>query len=94
MSYVTVKDLRPACLEPVNQLPTPVYCDGIVFYRENRDTESLMFIDFLPRGVYVIAQEFNVDRPGIYSSGMVEAASSYSPQYNVHSAGSMITSNP
>ncbi|MDE5970813.1 MAG: hypothetical protein K2G74_08315, partial [Muribaculaceae bacterium] len=94
LSYVTVKDLRPACLEPVDQLPIPVYCDGIVFYRETRNTESLMFIDFLPRGVYVIAQEFNVDRPGIYSAGMVEAASSYAPQYNVHSAGSLITSKP
>ena len=94
LSYVTVKDLRPACLEPVNQLPEPVFCDGIAFYRENRNTESLMFVDFLPRGVYVVAQEFNVDRPGVYSSGMAEAASSYSPQYNVHSSGAAVIVEP
>lgn len=94
LSYVTVKDLRPACLEPVNQLPETVYNDGVVFYRENRDTRSLMFIDFLPRGVYVIAQEFNVDRPGVYSSGTAEVSSSYAPRYTAHSSGAVIVARP
>lgn len=94
LSYVTVNDLRPACIEPVNQLPETVLSDGIAFYRENRDTRSLMFIDFLPRGVYVIAQEFNVDRPGIYSSGTAEVASAYAPAYSVHSGGTTVISRP
>ncbi len=49
MSYVVVNDKRAAGLEPKEQLPTPVYSDGLCFYRENRDSHTNLFIDFLPK---------------------------------------------
>ena len=91
MDYVTVVDNRAATLEPVVQTPRPVYCDGIVFYLENRDAATNLFIDYLPKGQYVIEYEMNVNNAGSYSSGIATIQSQYTPEMTAHSAGMALT---
>ncbi|MDE6316851.1 MAG: hypothetical protein K2L73_00440 [Muribaculaceae bacterium] len=93
MDYVTLVDNRAATFEPVVQTPRPVYCDGIVFYLENRDAATNLFINRLPKGQYVIEYEMNVNNEGEYSSGIATIQSQYAPEMTAHSAGLGLTVN-
>ncbi len=87
MDYVTVVDNRAATMEPVIQTPRPVYCDGLVFYLENRDAATNLFISRLTKGQYIIEYEMFVNNAGVYSSGIATVQSQYTPEMTAHSAG-------
>lgn len=91
MSYVVVNDKRAAGLEPKEQLPTPVYSDGLCFYRENRDSHTNLFIDFLPKGTYMLEYELFASQAGVFSSGVAQIQSQYNPLNVAHSAGAEVT---
>lgn len=94
MDYVTIVDERPACFEPVEQLPQPIFAEGIYFYRENRDSSTRIFIDHLPKGVYVLSYDMWVNNAGLFANGIATVQSQYAPQLTAHSAGSQLTVNP
>ncbi len=87
MDYVAIIDDRPACLEPVEQLPSPIYAEGLCFYRENRDSSTRIFINRLPKGTYVLEYEMWVNNAGVFTSGIATAQSEYAPQFTAHSSG-------
>ena len=91
MQYVAVKDERPACLEPVEQISGYEYKDGIGFYRETRTSDTNLFIGYLPKGDFIITYDCFVDRPGVYSEGIATAQSQYAPVFTAHSAGALIS---
>lgn len=90
LDYVTIVDERPACFEPESQLPTPLYADGICFYRENRDSSTRLFIDSLPKGVYVLTYDVLVNNAGTFTSGIATIQSQYAPAMTARSAGSLL----
>ena len=91
MDYVAVVDSRGACLEPVEQLPAPIFSEGICFYRENRDSSTDMFITHLPKGTYRISYEMYVNNAGTFSAGVASIQSQYAPALSAHSAGNTLT---
>ncbi len=91
MDYVAIIDERAACFEPVEQLPRPIYTEGIYFYRENRDAETNIFVNRLPKGVYILNYELYANNTGAYASGIASIQSQYAPALSAHSAGSVIT---
>lgn len=91
MDYVAIIDDRGACLEPVEQLPEPLYSEGICFYRENRDSATNMFITHLPKGVYRLSYEMYVNNAGTFSAGIASAQSQYAPALSAHSSGTALT---
>jgi len=91
MDYVAIIDDRGACLEPVEQLPEPMYSEGICFYRENRDNATNMFITHLPKGTYRLSYEMYVNNAGTYSAGIASAQSQYAPALSAHSSGTTLT---
>jgi len=93
LSYVVIEDLRAAGLEPAEQLPTPIVAEGLYFYRENRDSQTNIFIDFLPRGTYRLAYELFASQAGSFASGVAQIQSQYNPIVSAHSAGSIIKIN-
>ena len=92
MDYVTIIDNRPACFEPVEQMPAPLYAEGLRFYRENRDASTRIFIDHLPKGTYILTYDVWVNNAGQYTSGIATAQSQYAPRYSAHSGGGLIFS--
>lgn len=90
LSYVVIEDLRAAGLEPAEQLPTPILAEGLYFYRENRDSQTNIFIDFLPRGTYRLAYELFASQSGSFASGAAQVQSQYNPIVSAHSAGSIL----
>ena len=91
MDYVVITDDRPACLEPVEQLPSPIFSEGLCFYRENRDASTRIFIDRLPKGVYLLTYDLWVNNAGTFTTGIATAQSQYAPRYTAHSAGGEMT---
>lgn len=91
MSYVVVTDPRAAGLEPVEQLPTPVWSEGLLFYRENRNSSTNLFIERLPKGTYRLEYELFAGQSGTFSSGVASIQSLYNPLQTAHSAGATLT---
>ena len=90
MDYVAIIDDRGACFEPVEQLPQPLYAEGICFYRENRDEATNIFVTHLPKGIYRLSYELYVNNAGQYSAGVASIQSQYAPALSAHSAGAII----
>lgn len=90
MEYLAITDNRAACLEPVEQLPKPIYSQGICFYRENRDSATNLFVTNMPKGTYMLEYEMWVNNAGTFSSGIATIQSQYAPQLSAHSSGSTL----
>ncbi len=91
MDYVAIIDNRGACLEPAEQIPTPIYSEGICFYRENRDSYTNIFITHLPKGTYRLSYEMYVNNAGTFSAGIASAQSQYAPALSAHSSGTTLS---
>lgn len=91
LEYVTVIDQRPASFEPVEQLPGWVWNGGAGFYRENRNTETRLFIDYLRKGTYQITVEMTASVAGEFTSGIATVQSQLAPAITAHSAGVRLT---
>lgn len=94
MDYVVINDKRAAGLEPASQLPEPIWAEGLCFYRENRDSQTNIFIDHLPKGTYRLSYELFAAQAGDFTSGAAQAQSQYNPRIAAHSAGAKITIAP
>lgn len=90
MDYVAISDERAACFEPVEQLPSPIFSEGLCFYRENNDETTNIFISNMPKGTYLLSYEMWVNNAGTFSSGIATIQSQYAPQLTAHSSGSII----
>ncbi len=90
IDYLAITDQRAACLEPADQLPEPIWSEGVCFYRENLDTETRIFIDRLRKGTYILTYEMWVNNAGSYASGIATAQSQYAPELTAHSSGSRL----
>ena len=90
MQYMAITDERAACFEPVEQMPRPIYSEGLCFYRENRDEQTNIFIDFLPKGTYVLEYELFASQAGEFASGVAQVQSQYNPVNTAHSEGARI----
>lgn len=90
MDYVVINDKRAAGLEPASQLPEPIWAEGLCFYRENRDSQTNIFINHLPKGTYRLSYELFAAQAGEFTSGAAQAQSQYNPRIAAHSAGARI----
>ncbi len=91
MDYVAITDDRAACFEPVEQLPAPIFNEGIYFYRENRDAATNIFVTHLPKGTYLLTYELYTNNSGKFTSGIASIQSQYAPSLSAHSAGDIIS---
>lgn len=90
LSNITITDNRPAALVAVNQLSGYAFKGGLWMYRENRNSQVNYYIDYLPKGVYLIEDEYNVNNPGTFTSGTAVVTSAQSPDLTAHSAGTVL----
>ena len=81
---------RAACFEPVEQLPRPIYSEGICFYRENRDSATNIYVTHMPKGTYLLEYEMFVNNAGTFSSGVATLQCQQAPQLTAHSAGAIL----
>lgn len=87
MDFVSLKDERAACMEPVQQLSGYVWKNGLGYYQAPGDASTLFFMDHLRKGTYVIEYEVYVDRVGTYQAGTATVQSVYAPEFGSHTEG-------
>jgi uncharacterized protein YfaS (alpha-2-macroglobulin family) len=85
VEYVHLKDQRGSGTEPVNVLSGYRFRDGLAYYESTRDTASHFFIDYLPKGTYVIEYSTRVQHRGEYQTGIATLQCMYAPEFNSHS---------
>ena len=98
MQYVTIKDNRAACFEPVDKTSGYQFSDSniknrqsIGYYNDIKDTENRIMIYFLPKGSHVITYDVYVTNSGEFCTGLAEVTCEYAPQFTAHAAGDIIS---
>ncbi len=87
LEYVHLKDMRAACLEPLDVLSGYQWQGGLGYYQTTQDAATSFFFDRLPRGTYVFEYPVFVTTSGNYSNGISTLQCMYAPEFAVHSEG-------
>jgi len=90
LDFVALKDLRAACLEPVNQLSGCQWKEGVCYYQTIKDASTQFFFSYLPKGTYVFEYECWANSGGEYSSGIASLQCQYAPEFVSHTGGERI----
>lgn len=87
MEFVHLKDMRAAGFEPINVLSQYRWQDGLGYYESTRDLATHFFIDYLPRGTFVLEYPLVVAYRGDFSTGIATLQCMYAPEFSSHSQG-------
>jgi len=88
--YVCLRAPRPAAAEPVRQLSGYHWQNGIGYYQAMHDASTEFFMDKLPRGTYVIEEDWLMSRDGNYLLPPARLTCLYAPEYQSQTAGEKI----
>jgi len=94
LEYVQLKDMRAACLEPVNVLSGYRWQDGLGYYETTQDASTSFFFDRLPKGSYVFEYPVFVTTAGNFSNGISTLQCMYAPEFAAHNEGIHIQVEP
>jgi Bacterial Alpha-2-macroglobulin MG10 domain/Alpha-2-macroglobulin family/MG2 domain len=87
MEYVHMKDMRAACMEPVNVLSEYKWQGGLGYYETTKDAATNFFFNWLPKGTYVFEYVLFVTHTGNFSNGITTIQCMYAPEFTSHSEG-------
>ena len=87
MEYVHMKDMRGACMEPVNVLSQYKWQGGLGYYESTKDASTNFFFSWIPKGTYVFEYPLFVTHTGTFSNGVTTIQCMYAPEFTSHSEG-------
>lgn len=87
MEYVHMKDMRAACMEPVNVISEYKYQGGLGYYESTKDASTNFFFNWLARGTYTFEYPLFVTHAGNFSNGITNIQCMYAPEFSSHSEG-------
>ncbi len=87
MEYIHMKDMRAACMEPVNVISEYKWQGGLGYYESTKDASTNFFFGWLPRGTYVFEYPMFVTHSGNFSNGITTIQCMYAPEFTSHSEG-------
>lgn len=87
MEFVQLKDMRAACLEPIETLSGMKWQNKAYYYQSTLDASTNFFFDHLPKGTYVFEYSVYATRSGEYSNGITSIQCMYAPEFVSHTAG-------
>ena len=90
MEFVHLKDLRASGFEPMDVISGYQWRTGLSYYQSTKDLATHFFIDYLPRGKFVIEYPVTVAQAGAYSEGLASLQCMYAPEFNDHSQGQRV----
>jgi len=89
-SFMHLKDMRAAGLEPVDVLSTYKWQDGLGYYQSTKDVATHFFFDEISQGTYVFEYDLRVNNPGNFSNGISQLQSMYAPEFKVQTEGTRV----
>lgn len=90
VEFFHLQDTRGSGLEPANVLSGYRYQGGLGFYEQTGDVATHWFIEFAPKGNYILEYTVYANVAGRYSSGTTFGECLYAPEFRFQSNGSMI----
>jgi uncharacterized protein YfaS (alpha-2-macroglobulin family) len=90
MEFIHIKDLRAAGVEPVSVLSQYEWNGGLGYYISHSDLSTSFFVDYLPKGRFVLQYEMRVSQKGDFSAGYATIQSMYAPEFARHSKGNRL----
>ena len=87
LEFVHLKDMRGACLEPVNVLSGYKRQGGLGYYETTRDVSTEFFFPAIPKGTYVFEYPSVVEQTGEFSNGVASVECMYAPEFAFHTEG-------
>ncbi|WP_121665691.1 alpha-2-macroglobulin family protein [Mesonia aquimarina] len=84
-SFMHLKDLRAAALEPVDVISTYKWQEGLGYYQSTKDMATHFFFDELPKGTYVFSYDLRVNNSGNFTKGFAELENMYAPEFSARS---------
>ncbi|MDD3320804.1 MAG: alpha-2-macroglobulin family protein [Paludibacter sp.] len=90
LEFVTLKDLRAACFEPVDQRSGCEWKEGVCYYQTTKDASTQFFFSYLPKGTYVFEYELWANNSGTFTSGIANIQCLYAPEFVSHTGGEVI----
>ena len=87
MEYVHMKDMRAACMEPVNVISQYKWQGGLGYYESTKDASTDFFFSTLPRGTYVFEYPLLAGQVGNFSNGITSIECMYAPEFAYHTEG-------
>ena len=85
MEYLHLKDMRAACMEPVNVISQYQWKGGLGYYETTKDASSNFFFSRMARGTYVFEYPLFVTHSGNFSNGISTIQCMYAPEFSSHS---------
>jgi hypothetical protein len=87
LEYVHMKDMRAACLEPVDVLSAYKWQGGLGYYETTKDASTEFFFPEVRRGTYVFEYTLIAGQTGNFSNGVASVECMYAPEFAYHSEG-------
>jgi Bacterial Alpha-2-macroglobulin MG10 domain/Alpha-2-macroglobulin family/MG2 domain len=87
LEYVHMKDMRGACLEPVDVLSAYKWQGGLGYYETTKDASTEFFFPEVRRGTYVFEYTLIAGQTGNFSNGIASVECMYAPEFAYHSEG-------
>ena len=87
LEYVHLKDMRGACLEPLNVLSGYLWQGGLGYYESTKDVSTEFFFSSVARGTYVFDYPLVVEQTGEFSNGVASVECLYAPEFAFHTEG-------
>ena len=88
--FVQLQAPRVAGAEPAVQMSGYSYQDGLGYYRAIYDDCTEYFFDRLPRGTYVLEEDWLLSHEGTYQIGSTKLKCMYAPEYQAHTKSDKI----
>lgn len=88
--YVCLRAPRPAAAEPAQQLSGYHWQNGLGYYQAIHDASTEYFMDRMPRGTYVIEEDWLISRTGAFLLPPARLTCLYAPEYQSQTAGEKI----
>lgn len=90
MEFIHLRDLRPAGLEPAQQVSRRVIMSGLIYYFSSKDCSTDLFFDYMPKGTYVFEYQLKANGAGDFAAGLATIESMYSNDVKSHTDGSRV----
>ena len=87
LEYVHMKDMRAACMEPVDVISGYKWQGGLGYYESTKDVSTDFFFSWFPRGTYVFEYSLFAGQAGNFSNGITTIGCMYAPEFTYHSEG-------
>lgn len=88
--FVQLTAPRSAAAEPDANLSGYRYQNGLGYYRQIRDDRTEYYFDRMPKGTYVIEEDWLISRAGNYQMGSTVIKCLYAPEYQSFTASDRV----